>query len=180
VKTDLSLEQMIQLAKLATQIDPKHIKQATIDENMVVAYNTPTDPPQNVLVPIRDKIRELRDEFFYIVPSAGPIGTAPAPAADAARIRVENGTQINSLAARTSDRLTAQGFNVVGIGSADRFDYAQSQIISYAADTTVAEAIAQTLGLPVSAIVTSTANSPIDLKVILGGDYREAAITPTP
>jgi hypothetical protein len=30
---------------------------------MVVAYNAPTDPPQNVLVPIRDKVRELRAHF---------------------------------------------------------------------------------------------------------------------
>jgi hypothetical protein len=171
VKTDLSLEQMIELAKLATEIDPRNIKQATIDENMVVAYNTPTNPPQNVLVPIRDKFRELRDQFFNSI---------PAPAAGAARLRVENGTQINGLAARTSDRLTAQGFNVVEIDSADRFDYAQSQIISYATDTTLAAAVAQTLGLPASAIVTSTANSTIDLKVILGGDYQEAVVTPTP
>jgi LCP family protein required for cell wall assembly len=182
VKTDLSLDQMIQLAKLATQIDPRNIKQATIDENMVVGYNTPTDPPQNVLVPIRDKIRALRDQFFNSVPSApaAPIGTAPTPAAGAARIRVENGTQINGLAARTRDRLAAQGFNVVEIDSADRFDYTASQIISYQADSTVAEAVAQTLGLPAAAIVTSTANSTIDLKVILGGDYQEAAVTPTP
>jgi hypothetical protein len=146
---------------------------------MVVAYNTPTNPPQNVLVPIRDKIRELRDQFFNSVP-ASPIGTTPAPAANAARIRVENGTLINGLAARTSDRLTAQGFNVVEIDSADRFDYAQSQIISYSTDTRAAEAVAQTLSLPVSSIVTSTANSTIDLKVILGGDYQEAASTSTP
>ena len=146
---------------------------------MVVAYNTPTNPPQNVLVPIRDKIRELRDQFFNSVP-ASPIGTTPAPAAGSTRIRVENGTQINGLAARTSDRLTAQGFNVVEIDSADRFDYAQSQIISYASDTTVATAVAQALGLPAASIVTSTANSTFDLKVILGGDYREAAVTPTP
>jgi LCP family protein required for cell wall assembly len=180
VKTDLSLEQMIQLAKLATEIDPKNIKQATIDENMVVAYNAPTNPPQNVLVPIRDKIRELRDRFFNSVPTAGPIGATPAPVAGLLRIRVENGTQINGLAARTSDRLIAQGFNVVEIDSADRFDYAESQIISYAADTTAATAVAQALGLPASSIVTSTANSSIDLKVILGGDYQEAAATPTP
>ncbi|HTP10499.1 MAG TPA: LCP family protein [Anaerolineae bacterium] len=180
VRTNLTLDQMIQLAKLATQIDPKNIKQATINENMVVAYNTPTDPPQNVLVPIRDKIRELRDQFFNSVPTANPIGTAPAPLTNAARIRVENGTQINGLAARTRDRLAAQGFTVVEIDSADRFDYAQSQIISYAADTGVAEAVAQALSLPASSIVTSTANSTIDLKVILGRDYREAAVTPTP
>ncbi len=180
VRTNLSLDQMIQLGKLATQIDPKNIKQATIDENMVVAYNTPTDPPQNVLVPLRDKIRELRDQFFSSVPAASSTGGAPTPAASTARIRVENGTQINGLAARTSDRLTAQGFNVVQIDSADRFDYTQSMIISYAPDTTVAAAVAQTLGLPASSIVTSTANSTIDLKVILGQDYREAAVRPTP
>ncbi len=180
IRTDLSLDQMLQLAQLATQIDPKNIKQATIDENMVVAYNTPTDPPQNVLVPLRDKIRELRDRFFNSVPTAGPTGAAPALAAGSARIRVENGTRVSGLAARTGDRLTAQGFNVVAIDSADRFDYTQSQIISYALDTTVAEAVAQTLGLPASAVVTSTANSTIDLKIILGEDYREVAASPAP
>lgn len=180
VKTDLSLDQMIKLAKLATQIDPKNIKQATIDENMVVAYNAPTNPPQNVLVPIRDKIRELRDQLFNSVPVAQPIGTAAAPQPGAARIRVENGTQINGLAARTSDRLTAQGFKVAEVDSADRFDYAQSQIISYLPDTATAQAVAQALGLPASSIVTSTANSPIDVKIILGSDYQEAAVTPTP
>jgi len=180
VQTDLSLDQMIQLAKLATQIDPKNIKQATIDENMVVAYNAPTNPPQNVLVPIREKIRDLRDRFFNSVPVANPIDTTPTPMTSAARIRVENGTQINGLAARTSDRLKAQGFDVVEIDSADRFDYARSQIISYTADTAVAIEVAQALGLPASSIVTSTSDSSIDLKVILGGDYQEVAVTPTP
>jgi LCP family protein required for cell wall assembly len=180
VQTDLSLDQMIRLAKLATEIVPKNIKQAAIDENMVVAYDAPTNPPQNVLVPIREKVRALRDQFFNSVPTAGPIGETPVPTVGSARIRVENGTQINGLAARTSDRLIAQGFDVVEIDSADRFDYAQSQIISYAADTTVATAVAQTLGLPTSAIVTSTVASTVDLKVILGGDYQEVDVTPTP
>jgi len=89
VRTNLSLDQMVQLAKLATQVDPGSIKQATIDENMVVAYNTPTNPPQNVLVPIREKFRGLRDQFFNSVP-ASPIGTTlprpPAPRASAWRM----------------------------------------------------------------------------------------------
>jgi LCP family protein required for cell wall assembly len=180
IKTNLSLEQMIQLAKLATQIDPKNIRQATIDENMVVAYNTPTDPPQNVLVPIREKIRELREKFFYGVPAANSSGETADPADTAARIVVENGTQINGLAGRTGDRLKAAGYNIVEVTSADRFDYAQSQIISYLADTTVAADIARTLGLPASAIVTSTIKTGIDLKVVLGNDYQDATVTPTP
>ncbi len=180
IRTDMSLDQMIQLAKLATQIDPKNIKQATIDESMVAVYNTPTDPPQNVLVPLRDKIRELRDQFFNSVPTASPSGTATALTASSARIRLENGTQIGGLAARTSDRLTAQGFDVVEVASADRFDYTQSQIISYSADTSAAEAVAQTLGLPASSLVTSPAMSTVDLTVILGEDYREVAASPAP
>ncbi len=150
---------MIQLAKLATQIDPKNIKQATIDENMVVAYNTPTESAaERAGAHSRQDPRTARSVLQQRA-AASSIGAAPAPTAGSARIRVENGTQINGLAARTSDRLTAQGFNVVEIDSADRFDYAQSQIISYTADTTVAAAVARTLGLPASAIVTSTANS---------------------
>ena len=43
-----------------------------------------------------------------------------------------------------------------------------------------ATAVAQALGLPASAVTTSTAASTVDLKVILGGDYVEAAITSTP
>jgi len=179
IKTNLTLDQMIQLAKLATQIDPKNIKQATIDENMVAVYNTPTDPPQNVLVPIRDKIRELRDQFFGSVPTANSTGGA-ALTADAARIVVENGTQISGLAARTGDRLKAAGYNIVEVTSADRFDYKHSQILSTANDTTLAAAIAKTLGLPTSAVVTGTLNTGIDLKVVLGSDYQDAAVTPTP
>lgn len=180
VQTDLSLDQMIQLAKLATQIDPKNIKQATIDENMVVAYNAPTNPPQNVLVPIRDKIRELRDEFFNLVPGASPGGGTPASTASATRIRVENGTKINGLAAQTGDRLKALGFNTVEVASADRFDYTQSKIISYADDTRIAEAVAQMLGLSSSAITTATTSSNVDLKVILGSDYQLPAATSKP
>jgi LCP family protein required for cell wall assembly len=180
IKTNLTLDQMIQLAQLATRIDPKNIQQATIDENMVVGYNTPTDPPQNVLVPIREKIRELREKLFNSRPAANSAGESAPPAAASARIVVENGTQINGLAGRTGDRLKAAGYNVVDVTSADRFDYTQSQIISYLAETTLAADIARALGLPASAIVTSTISNGIDLKVVLGSDYQDAAITPTP
>jgi hypothetical protein len=93
---------------------------------------------------------------------------------------VENGTQINGLAARTGDRLQAAGYTIVEVTSADRFDYAQSQIISYRNDTTAAAAVARTLGLPASTIITSTINTGLDLKVILGNDYQDTAVTPTP
>ncbi len=173
VKTDLSLEQMIQLAKLASQIDPKNVRQAVIDENMVVAYNAPTDPPQNVLVPLRDKIRELRARFLDLTPTTPNQAGTPVPAAvGLARIRIENATFTDGLAARTRDLLNELGFNVVEIGSADRYDYAQSEIIDYANQVQVTTELAKALGLPTSAIMSSTASSPVDIKVILGQDYQ--------
>ncbi len=175
VQTDLSLDQIIQLGKLATEIDPKKIKEALIDETMVARYMAPTDPPQDVLVPIRDKIRQLRAQFLNLTPEPVVNAGTPAPALGNAQIRVENATYTDGLAARTRDLLQALGFNVVQIGSADRFDYAHSQIIAVADATPVAEEVAKALGLPPSAIVTSTANSPVDIRVILGQDYQPPA-----
>ena len=176
VQTNLSLDQLIRLAKLATQIDSKNIRQAVIDENMTVGYMAPTDPPQAVLVPLRDKIRELRERFFNVGPAAatGP-GRAP-------RLQIENGTQTNGLAAQTAQRLTALGYTVVEYTSADRFDYTQSSIINYTAAPTVATQLAQTLGLPITTVITSTATmTGFDLKVILGSDFNApAAATQTP
>ncbi len=178
VQTNLSLDQLIQLASFATQIDPKNIQQAVIDENMTVGYMAPTDPPQAVLVPLRDKIRELRERFFNV----GPVTGAAGAAALSARIKIENGTQISGLAAQTAQWLTTLGYTVADYTSADRFDYTQSVIINHTATLTAAVQLAQTLGLPITTVVTSTApTAGFDLQIILGSDFEmPTAATQTP
>ncbi len=178
VQTNLSLDQLIQLAKLATQIDPKNIQQAVIDENMTVGYMAPTDPPQAVLVPLRDKIRELRERFFNL----GPVTDAAGAAVQPARIKVENGTQTSGLAAQTAQWLTTLGYTVAEYTSADRFDYTQSVIINHTATPTAAVQLAQTLGLPITTVITSTApTAGFDLQLILGSDFAvPTAATQTP
>jgi hypothetical protein len=177
VQTDLSIDQLIQLAKLGTQIDPKNIQSLAIDQNMVLYLTTPTDPPQDVLVPIRDEIRKVRDKFLGVGPVAGV-----SPLTDTAQIRVENGTLTEGLAGKTADRLKALGFNVVAYASADRSDYTHSQIFVYTGKAQIAAQVAQTLGLSVTSIVTATPTGDgLDLRVILGGDYKPLALpTPTP
>jgi LCP family protein required for cell wall assembly len=179
VQTNLSLDQLIQLANLATQIDARNIRQAVIDENMTVGYMAPTDPPQAVLVPLRDKIRELRERFFNVGPISATVGSG---ASEAARLRIENGTQQNGLATQTAERLTSLGYTVVEYTSADRFDYAASRIIDYTENMTTATRLAQTLGLPITTVVTSTATaSGFDIRVILGNDFSlPANATQTP
>jgi LCP family protein required for cell wall assembly len=171
VQTNLSLDQLIQLAKLGTEIDPGHVQQSVIDETMVVRFMTPTDPPQDVLVPLRDKIRDVRDRFLGIVPTPEAAGSTVA---GEVRIRIENGTYTDGLAARTAQQLTALGYNVVEYASADRFDYAASQVINYSAPGAVASQLTQALGLPITSVITSTSPvSSYDVKVILGSDFGQ-------
>ncbi|MCL5273907.1 MAG: LCP family protein [Chloroflexi bacterium] len=70
VKTDLTLDQMQQLAALAQKVDRDHIRVAVLDQTYSEFASTMTDPPQWVQVPIRAKIAELRDSFFSTAPNA--------------------------------------------------------------------------------------------------------------
>ncbi len=57
VQTDLSLQQVLALAKLGSQIDRTRIKQAYIDQTMTLPFETP-DKDQ-VLIPLRDEMRRV-------------------------------------------------------------------------------------------------------------------------
>ena len=174
VQTNLSIDQLVRLAKLATEIDAKNIKQATIDENMTLPYNAPTDPPQDVLIPLLDKIRVVRDQIFGIT----PVANAPSSAPSGPRIIVENGTFIEGLAAKTADRLKSLGFNVISFTSADRFDYTQSRIINISNQADTAFKLAQTLGLSATNVITlANGRTDTDIVVTLGGDYHLPATT---
>lgn len=78
VKTNLSIEQMQQLAALAMQVDNDRIKTAVLDQNYTEFATTLTDPPQQVQIPIRARIAELRDTFFSVRPN-GAAQTSGVP-----------------------------------------------------------------------------------------------------
>ncbi|HJW84824.1 MAG TPA: LCP family protein, partial [Anaerolineae bacterium] len=123
VKTNLTLDQLVQLAGLASKIDLQNIQSLVIEPSMTLSYLAPTDPPQYVLVPIREEIRRLRDRLLdtgsgSALPETVDIATRLT--AEAAVIRVENGTQTVGLAARSSEYLAAQGFTIFSFG--DAFD----------------------------------------------------------
>jgi len=177
IQTDLSLQQMMGLARLGTQIDRNRIKSGFVDQTVTLPYTTPDN--DQVLVPMRDEIRKLvRDTLLTSPPLVGASGTALPPEPPAS-IVVHNGTAQVGLAGQTANVLKARGFNVVQYGNPDdnRFDYAQTQIIVYTGRTAVAQALADALQVPQSAI--KPANSPggnFDIKVILGADYRPIGV----
>jgi LysM repeat protein len=80
VKTNLTLEQIIQLAQLAAQIDPSRIRLITITPDMVLPLHVDSNPPQDALVLKPDVTQELHD---YLVNAGAVVVITPTPAADA-------------------------------------------------------------------------------------------------
>jgi LCP family protein required for cell wall assembly len=133
VRTNLSLDQAIRLAWLASQIPEENIKRGSIDSQHVSFAKSP-DGTQDVLKPITEKIRALRDEVFSETNPASPIAAnldiAELVRQENARVRVLNGSSTAGLAARTADFLKSQGINVIETGNADQYT-ATTQITFY-------------------------------------------------
>ncbi len=175
VQTDLSLQQVLALAKLGSQIDRTRIKQAYIDQTMTLPFETP-DKDQ-VLIPLRDEMRRVVASLLEAPPPANGTTLPPEPPA---RVVVQNGTVTAGLAGQTAEALKVRGFYVVQYGNTDdnRSDYAQTEILVYTGRMVVAQAIADALKVPASAVRPMTGSSDnVDIKVILGADYRVIGIT---
>jgi LCP family protein required for cell wall assembly len=116
IRTNLSsFQQIVQLAMLALQVDLGNIKQGVIDYNMMIIAKTQAGA--DILIPINDKIRALRDEIFSTggaqAPVASPASNSTLVRDEAARIVIRNGTTVEGLASRTEQYLKGQGMNVV-------------------------------------------------------------------
>jgi LCP family protein required for cell wall assembly len=123
IHTNLTLDQTIRLAWTAAQIPTDQIKHGAIGAQQV-SFATSPDGQMQVLKPITEKIRELRDEVFSasdpIKPAATNMDTAELVKQEGARVAVLNGSSTSGIAARTTDYLKSQGVNVTQTGNAER------------------------------------------------------------
>jgi LCP family protein required for cell wall assembly len=175
VLTDLKLDEMIALAQLSSEVDPDSIRYGVIDENYTLFWTTPDG--QQVLVPVRERIRELRDRIFTNDPVIPETEDDPAERlqAEAATIQILNGTTTVGLAGNTQAFLAEQGLPVTqdDVGNADHSSYTHSKIAVHTEKTFTAEHLAQILGLPPSAVVHEpNAAAEYDITVILGSDFK--------
>lgn len=173
VETDLTLDQIIALARLASQVDLDNVSFAAIDEEYTIPYET--DDGAKVLILLRDKTRELRDELFTseeVSQEEGVDGGSQLEQ-EAATIEVLNGTLTTGLAADATELLRQENLNVAHTGNADRQDIDDSLVVAHTGKTYTAQYIAELLGLPESAVVQgSEPTAEYDISVILGADYR--------
>jgi len=179
VVTNLKLDQVIALAQLASEVDPDDIRYGVIDEYYTQFMETPDG--QQVLIPLRERIRELRDHIFTTDTSLLQQAEDPAAhlAAEAATVEVLNGTAMEGMAGTAAEYLEQQGIQITHIDNADRSDYADSLVIVYTGKTYTAEYLTHIMGLPPTAVVHgSNPNAEYDISLILGADYQQPEESP--
>ncbi len=170
VWTDLSLEQMIGLALLAQDIQRENIQHEVIDYRYVLDYTT--DDGRQVLVPIKDKIRELRERLFTLSAVIAPPSDLELKAlmtTEEATIELLNGAGVEGLAKATSDWLIRQGVAVGSFTTADRSDYPNTIIYTYGDNPYTARWLAKTFN---ATVVSGAASSDgVDIRIILGANW---------
>ena len=172
IRTNLNLQQAIQLGTLALQIPAENIKKGVISTDMIIFTRSPDG--LDILKPIPDKIRLLRDDMFATGGAAGPIAQPSANSTlvrdEAAKVLVQNGTLTADLGARTSGYLNSQGI-VASEGGADS-TYGATQIIIYNAKPYTVSYLAGLMNVASTNIWNKfDPNVGFDIAVILGSDW---------
>ncbi|MBK8988550.1 MAG: LCP family protein [Chloroflexi bacterium] len=173
VRTDMSLEEALQLALLVQDIPRSSIKTSVINYDYVYAETTPDG--RQVLVPNRENIRQLRNELFTppVIPTPEIQNLPGLMAAENARVAVYNGTPVFGLASLTETYLKTQNVNVTAVGNADAATYRATQIIDYGNHPHTQRFLIQLMGIP--PLNVSSGSSPdgdYDLLIILGSDWQ--------
>lgn len=172
IKTNLPLDDAIKLAVLATQIQTEDIKRAVIGEDQVIYGRSPDDLA--ILIPMPDKIRELRDYVFTGNTNLGPLTPGSAEEkmeAEAPRVSILNGTNDPNLATRTQSFLAGLGANVVNVGGAQT-SMSQTVLVDHTGNPYTLAYLAQLMGVPSVRIVHEfDPNATVDVEIRLGTDW---------
>jgi hypothetical protein len=180
IRTNLTLNQMISLGLLALQISPEKVSQGVIAPPDMVTLESVTygGEQAQVLKPVPDQIRLLRDQVFAATSAIGPSISVEDPAVAAksenAKVAVLNGAGEEGLASRFADALQALGFTVTEIGNADRMDYPTTRIVDYTGNPYTAQYLVDLMDLTQSQVLFQTQpDNEVDLALVVGYDWQE-------
>ncbi len=148
VKTNLALDDAVELALLMQEIPAENTHTAVLDYDYVYTETTPDG--RQVLVPRREEIRQLRDELFAPAPVPTPVieNLDELMRAERGRVGILNGTAVFGLAANTQAYLEERDVNVTEIGNADASTYNTTQIIDYGEHPNTIQFLVQEMGIP--------------------------------
>lgn len=175
IQTNLTLDQVIKLAWTAQQIPLDKIKKGVIGPpDQVTLGKSPEG--LDILIPIPEKILELRDDIFT---SSGPVSPVSADAdlatltrEENARIAILNGSYLSGLAATTQEFLIGQELKITQVGNAEQLS-ATTKIIDYTGKPYTVKYLMQVMQLPETTPIFNSydPNSEVDITVIVGDDW---------
>jgi LCP family protein required for cell wall assembly len=172
IQTNMTFDQMVKLGLLALQIDANNIRRGVIAPPEQVILATSPDG-QEILKPVTEKIRILRDEIFTAGPASGPVAVADiaqSVAEEGARVAIYNGSGVAGLAGTTQEYLIAQGINVVEVGNSD--PVTATRITLYTSKPYTLQFLVNLMQIQSTRIFNSyDPNSAVDIEIIIGPDW---------
>ena len=178
INTNMNLNQAIRLAWSAIEVNRDLIDQVVISNEYVALGKSPDG--LDILKPIPDKIRLLRDEVFGVGAALGPVAegeTLDLIAQEGARVSVRNGSSQPGLATRTAAWLREQGFNVVEETNGEYSVY--STITLYNSTPYALRWLSETMGVAATSInYAYDTNAGVDIVITLGDDWAGSNTIP--
>ncbi len=170
IQTNIPFLDAFSLGKLALQINAEEIKQYVISPPEYVTFDYSPDG-LDILKPITQNIRILRDEIFTPVGITGPgvVGSDPATLmlSEAANVGIYNGSSIGGIAAETETYLKGLQVNVTEVGNADLVIY------DYTGNPYTVSYLVNMMGIQETRIFNSyDPNSAVDVAVIVGNEWQ--------
>jgi len=180
IRTNLSLEQMISLGLAVMKLSPEEFRRGVIGPPMMVTMETVYygGEEAQVLKPVPNQIRILRDEIFTATGAIGPSisyeDEATAAKEENARLAVLNGAGEEGLAGRTAELLRELDFNVTQVSNADRMDYPTTRVVDYTGNPYTTLYLMKLMDLTQSQILfQSIPDAEIDVALVVGYDWLE-------
>src|SRR5690606_26312387 len=175
IQTNLSFEDAMKLAILVQEIPTEKIQQRVIDPSMAIPTQASIrGVPANVLRPVPDFIRILRDEFFNSSGALRPLAqenNLTLMQVEQARIRVINHTYVPEFEKRVASYLTSQGMQVVEYDIPTSIA-AHTTIIVYSEKLYTLRYLTETFGITSHYIIIRPAiNESVDIEIQIGEDW---------
>ncbi len=172
--TNLPLDEILSLAKLAAEVDQDDVTFRSIN-HLHVDLGTNEDGSQQILIPRQNQIRFVVQEAFNPVDNLLIAELRQRAEDEDAEIVVYNNTTIPGLAGQTREWLTGQGVTISAVGNIEPPTEGAAIIIrDYTGNPWTTQYLAELLGLSEDAIKSGTDGiTSADVMVVVGSDVQQ-------
>jgi LCP family protein required for cell wall assembly len=180
IRTNLTPNDLFKLAIALQGVPTENIQLTAITLDDVTFSTSPEG--LEILVPIPERIRQVRNEVFVFDPPLSPVQTSKTVsqliAEEAAKIAVLNGTIIPGLAAQTSDFLKSKTLNITITDIASE-TYVSTTLIDYTGNPYTVQYLVSLMNIkPTFIIHTYNPDSDIDIEITVGDDWVQSGVLP--